>query len=185
MSSVTVPRWLLAGLAVALGASLLAVAYLMGRESLRAEPAVRAAPAGHVRPPVPPTATDVMAPAQAPATEVGEVRSPNGAPDHAVERPLALTPGSFAEPPTAAAPQVDVAAASRVAAYFARLDRIAGSGLNDPSQEAAQHLLAAALQGDTTTLDGMKTAAAVRAPRDPRRAARRTPPGTRSRSCER
>jgi len=48
-----------------------------------------------------------------------------------------------------------VAAAGRVAAYFARLGRISSSGLNDPSQEAAQRLLGAALQGDTTALEGL------------------------------
>jgi hypothetical protein len=143
------------GLAVALAASLLAVAYLMGRESLRAEPAVTAAPARPAPPPMLPPATDVMAPVLPPATEVGEVPPPNGAPDHAVERPPAPAPGSIPEPPAAAALQVDAAAAGRVAAYFARLGKISGSGLNDPSQEAAQRLLGAALQGDTTALDGL------------------------------
>jgi hypothetical protein len=48
-----------------------------------------------------------------------------------------------------------VAAAGRVAAYFARMDRISGSGMNDPSREAAERLLGAALQGDTTALDSL------------------------------
>jgi len=90
-----------------------------------------------------------------PATEFGDVRPPNGAPDHAVERPPAPTPVSIAEPPAAAAPQGDTAAAARVAAYFGRLDMISGGGLHDPSREAAQRLLEAALQGDTTALDGL------------------------------
>ena len=137
VSMVTVPKWLLAGLAVALGASVLAVAYLAGRESMRAEPAATAAPA------------------PAPATEVGEVRPPNVAPDHAVERAPTPAAESLAGPPAAAALPADRAAAGRVAAYFARLDRMVASGLDDPSGEAAQQLLGAALQGDTTALDGL------------------------------
>jgi len=161
MGTVTVPRWLLVGLAIALGVSLLAVAYMMGRESLLAESALVATPAHHAPPLMRPNATDV--PARVP--EVGEVRPPNEAPDHAVERPPTPTSGAIAESPATAAPQADVEPAGRVAAYFARLDSIRASGLNGTSQEAAQRLLGAALQGDTTALDGL-TADTERAERE-------------------
>jgi hypothetical protein len=165
VSTVAVPRWLLASLAVVLGVSLLAVAYLMGRQSLRAEPAVTAVPARHAPAPRPPTATEVTAPTAVPAPAVGEAHSSGETPDHQVERGPVPDLRPIAEPHAAAAPQVDAAAAGRVAVYFAGLDRVSGTGFSGLSQEGAQRLIAAAVGGDTSGLDGL-VADAERAERE-------------------
>jgi hypothetical protein len=141
---VNLPRWVLVALVAALGVSLLLVAYLLGRDSGRGEavePAIRARRPAAARP----------APAATPAA--GFAVEPTVAP---VEWPTAGIARS--EQPEVQAAPIQPSGASRhaasaeVDAYFSRLERIQLTGVS-ASPEAAQAMLNAMLQGDSTTFD--------------------------------
>lgn len=133
--------------------SLLAVAFLLGRASVPTDhragvPVQRPThPRGASAPPPRPIAASP--PLAAPAEVEGEeVPAP---------RPTAET----ALPPVAAPPaagQHEVAAAARVAAYFAQVKRVQGSGGLPQDQAGVQRMLIAMLQGDTSGFDRLMVA---------------------------
>lgn len=133
--------------------SLLAVAFLLGRASVptgqRAGAPVQRPthPRGASAPPPRPVAASP--PLAAPAEVEGE-EVPAGRPT----AETALRPA--AAPP--AAGQHEVAAAARVAAYLAQVERVHGSGGLPQDQAGIQRMLIAMLQGDTSDFDRLMVA---------------------------
>jgi hypothetical protein len=154
VSTIAVPRWLLASVVGALALSLLVVAYMVGMEAGR-----RVATAPSVQPHVQPSRAPRATPPVAVATP--EVIEPPAAPADVPEEPP-LRPASQPAPrpvgraaAPAAPPATGVAASPEsrsVADYFARVERIhVGDGGLSP--DAAQGMLASMLQGDTSGFD--------------------------------
>ena len=136
-------------LAAALMASLLALAFLLGRASAPGGPP--ATTGGPAR-----TSSGQVAPAATPATEVPGAAPPS----HQVPWAMpAATPAGAADAPVqlpaAPAAQEDAGAVAPVAAYFARLERIQGAAGGGPSQEVAQRILGALLQGDDSAFTAL------------------------------
>ena len=157
MSTVSIPRWLLATIVAALALSLLVVAYLLGRESGRS-----VASEAPFRPSRPNRAQPATAPPASPAPVEPAAESVPAGHGSEAEAP-ALGPASAVE--SAAATATPVSPESRpVALYFARLDaiQIGDGGL---SPEAGQAMLTAMLQGDASGFDRL-VADAERAERD-------------------
>ncbi|MFN8009955.1 MAG: hypothetical protein U0P81_00990 [Holophagaceae bacterium] len=132
MAQVSVSRGALLAMAAALGAALLAVAFLLGREAGR-----RGGPSAAQA--APPSAPGFPAPSAVTAAPKSE----------AVPPPARLDP----VPEGAADPQDPMRAA--VQAYFAAMDRIApGQASGDP-QALAQDMLAGLAKGDASGFDRM------------------------------
>lgn len=142
MAQVQVNRGVLVALAGALGLSLLALAYLLGREAARTDPSA---------PPVPPrsaapvagTGAAMAAPSGSPG--IPDAGAPGSSPAPALE---SLVPPGPAGPAEARDHQ-----AGAVQAYFAALDRIAPGQLAGDPQALAQEMLAGLAKGDASGFD--------------------------------
>jgi hypothetical protein len=137
----------------ALAMSLLAVAFLLGRASVPTDhragaPVQRPThPRGASAPPPRPVAASPQL--KVPAEVEGE--------EVPAARPTAETALRPADAPPAAG-QPEVAAAARVAAYFAQVKRVQGSGGLPQDQAGVQRMLVAMLQGDTSDFDRLMVA---------------------------
>ena len=142
---VSVPRWVLVTLAAALGVSLLLVAYLLGRQSQSGD---RVAPAPLARP--------AAAQARSAATPPTVVRTaPEPTQEPAVWPTVGVARSAQPESPTVSVqPPAPARRSARpeVDAYFSRIEQIQLSGVS-ASPEAAQTMLNAMLQGDSTSFD--------------------------------
>jgi hypothetical protein len=165
--AVQVSRGTLIALAAALAISVLAVAFLVGRESGRIQPA----------PPVPPVVMVTTPPAAAvpppPGIDLPPTVAPYGAPGAPVEAsvPATSVAAPFTPPATYASPAPSSHDTLRdaVAAYFRNVDTIQSraKSWNDP-EALARTLLEQGSRGDTSGFDGL--AAANRKVRDDLRA---------------
>jgi hypothetical protein len=143
---VSLPRWVLVTLAAALGVSLLLVAYLLGRQSQRGQEVNEPLP---LRRPAVARPVPAATPARAPETAPEPTQEPAAWPTVGVARSAQPeAPTVSGQPPAparrAARPEVD--------AYFSRIEQIQLSGVS-ASPEAAQTMLNAMLQGDSTSFD--------------------------------
>lgn len=142
MKKVEVSGGLLIGLICALGAALLGLVFLLGRESARPAPAAPPQPAAQAPPPTQSTQPAPEAPA----------------PTFAVQPPPAPMPGPAPAPAT---PPMDPAhrppdtERAAVAAYFQAVDHIQPGELDGDPQSVAQGMVEELGKGDSSGLDGM------------------------------
>jgi len=140
MPRIQVRRELLIGLAAALAASLLALAYLLGRESGRPQPA-------------PASAGPTAAPAPAEPVPEPAPRAPLPAPALA-GAPAPAPPAPARAMPASPAAGVDPVRAA-VAAYLEAVDRIQPGQLAGDPEALARGILEGLAKGDTRGLDDL------------------------------
>ena len=152
--TVTVPRALLVALSVTLVGALLTVAFLLGRQSGRAENAAPEPEVVAVAQPAPGEPAPVPRPAARPSPRRDP--PPRIASEPAPPAPAASPPPSTPAPqPVApAAPTVDPRERETVARYFDEVDEIAGgsAGVGDP-ETLAMAMLSQATGGDWSQFD--------------------------------
>ncbi|MBK8725298.1 MAG: hypothetical protein IPL96_04380 [Holophagaceae bacterium] len=138
MAKVEVPKGLLIGLASALGAALLALAFLLGRAAgARMQPGSA--------PGVAPGIQDARPAGAVQAAQPGGGAMQAGPPTSLPPAPAALVPAGPSDPQD---PQ-----RGAVAAYFAALDRIAPGQLAGDPQAVAQEVVAGLAKGDASGFD--------------------------------
>jgi hypothetical protein len=146
-------RRLVIGLGAALAVALLAIAFLLGRESRRANPAVVAPTAGPTAEPplLSPTGVPAAAPDTVPPTPIA-VMSEEGAPS-----PSAVPPAA-APAPVETLPATEDPVRAEVARYFAEVEALqqASKGWSGDPNAAAQQILRQATSGD---MSGFKSLA--------------------------
>lgn len=156
--TVPVPRALLAGLLALLVASLLTVAFLLGRESVEVrEPAPLATATsglGQEQPDL--RGARQVEPVGTRTRTVVATQTVAPAPPPSAAAPVAVAPPPVVTPPPAvpAAPTADPAMAERVRAYFAAMDATVGTAAtwNDP-EAMAQAALSQGSEGNPAGFD--------------------------------
>lgn len=164
MDKVPVPRVVLLVMGAVLLVSLLAVSFLLGRESTRTAGTVPApgaatdmihdkppSPLGVAAAPTPVAATTPTPPAPPPPPPVA---APPPAPRPAAA-PVAMPPAA----PHAAAASVDSGERAAVAQYFTRMDNLQPGRIADDPNDFARKLLESAMNGDTSGMDQLVTQA--------------------------
>ncbi|HQQ76765.1 MAG TPA: hypothetical protein PLB01_05380 [Thermoanaerobaculia bacterium] len=157
MASVSVSKGFLVGIAAALGAALLALAYQLGKASGSGE--VPAPPARIERIAPSPKEEPLPRPARiaGATTDYGDTRAVSAPTPSAPEQPAApqAAAGQVPEPTEGERGGGDISMRAAVAAYFFAVERIQVGSMTGNAESVGQEMAAALANGDTSSLEKM------------------------------